>query len=399
MVTVDGRRIAGPGRLTQEEAAADYHRMRAAIPQATMQVLTLGEALERCVLQAEERGASPMTVQQSYRCHANYLLDWFVPGVAVTQIDADAVKAFIRAAREAGRSPNTLLSKDLPLLGRALEVGGGSNCIPEVRTELRQTLKRVPPQMVFLEPEELRDILSRMRDGVWRRVPWSCTACGETGSSIVEDRTIAGERATRCTKCRKRVILRNVADGRVHPIPGRHADADLVQLLALTGVRAGELGRIRARDCDMKRRTIRVVSKDRGHPRNLELVDALVPIVERLIAAARQRDDTPDAILVPDSMNTVNRTCRRWQTRLEEPRLHGRALRHSFATGLHYSGAAPVEVKGLAGHRNMSTTDRYTHEITRRRAAVAGAWAQHLLGREPDEQGEAPLPSPPAAAP
>lgn len=376
VIGFEGRRVVGPARATQDEAAEDYRRLRAGAPAVPMSMPTLDEALERVVRDARERGAGAGTMRWGYEYTADYLREWFRGDARVAEIDADAIKRFVRLAREDGRHPNTLLAKDLPMLARVFRVSALDDPIPAVRAELRQTLKRIPPSMSFFTPDELREILRRMRDAVWRVVDLSCDGCDHVTSAIVEDRP--GPQNRRCDACRRTVPVRELAAGRELSIPGRQTDADLVMLLALTGIRTGELGRITLADVDLKRRQIAVVSKDRGHPRRIEIIDDLVPIVDRLCAAARERSDRTTTALVPGSMNLVCRLARRWKARLEEPRLNGRTLRHTFVTGLLYSGAVAAEAKGLAGHRNLSTTDRYTHEISRRRVDVLQAWSRRL---------------------
>ena len=53
-------------------------------------------------------------------------------------------------------------------------------------------------------------------------------------------------------------------------------------------------------------------------------------------------------------------------------------MRHTFVTGLLYSGAEAVEAMGAAGQRYLSTTSRYTHEVTHKRASVVRGWAKAL---------------------
>ena len=114
-------------------------------------------------------------------------------------------------------------------------------------------------------------------------------------------------------------------------------------------------------------------------------------------AERRAGGDVPSTVLLPDSMNRITNLCRRWKERLGDQRLSGRTLRHSFVTGLLYSGAAPVEAKGLAGHRNLSTTDRYTYEISKRRAGVLENWQKHLADVPEAVEETSPLrqPEPP----
>ena len=145
----------------------------------------------------------------------------------------------------------------------------------------------------------------------------------------------------------------------------RERHADLIMLFALSGVRSGEFGRVRVADVDLRRRKILIREpKVRRLVRELEVVDQLVPVIERLVATAHARGTE---LLVPGGASTISTVCKRWGARLGERRLNNRALRHSFGTALLYSGAAIGEVRDLLGHSRLQTTDRYVHAVSSRR--------------------------------
>lgn len=390
VVKIDGRQRVGPTRLTQEEASDDYRKLKAQGQSTPWHVSTIGEAIEMVVRDAENRGVPATTIERTYRCHARYILKWFQPDARVAQLKRSEILWFINSAKEAGRHPNTLIQKDLPLIGSILKAAGLPNIVPEIRTDLRHTLKREEPQMHFFEPDEVRDILHRMRNGVFRRTTIRCQvrACGHEFSATIEDRD--GDQPKRCPACGSEFSVRSRKRGRQIEIQSRERDADLVELIALTGLRPGELGRIQLGQIDHTRKVVRIKSKDKGHPRNVDIVGRLEPIFDKLCADARDRAEGNwnTEPLVRDSMNRIGNLCRRWKDRLAEPRLSGRTLRHSFVTGLLYSGARTVEAKGLAGHRNLSTTDRYTHEISRKRVEVLTTWQNHLEASDDDQPAD-----------
>jgi len=447
VATIAGHRQYGPARASAELASDDYRALREGGRALPEHVATLQEAVDAVLADARARGVPDYTISHYYRSHCRYLLRLFDPAARVAELAASDVLWFVRTARERGRHPNTLLGKDLPLLGKLLEAAGCPNIVPDVRQQLRATLRRVPPRMAYYTPEELRDLLARMRGAVLRRQAVHCRSCrrevvleledkppadtsevpagplitrgtGADDSAAAADCTsqaprsrtlepevetghpgtdgaakdsaddstaavtaaVTARQARRCPRCRVRLEVAASRRGRVLELPGRERDADLVELLALTGIRAGELGRVRLGDFDDQRRQVLLVSKDRGHPRALEVVGRLRPILDRLRADAIARDGAGDAVLIfPNSMARLSDLFARWKRRLGDDRLCGRTLRHSFVTGLHYSGAQPVEVRGLAGHRHLSTTDRYTHEISPRRVQVLEAWQDRLV--------------------
>jgi integrase len=165
-------------------------------------------------------------------------------------------------------------------------------------------------------------------------------------------------------------------------LPARQADADLVEFLASTGVRSGELGRVRLADVDIERGIVHVATpKDRGNPRDLVVAPSLAPVVQRLVQRAEAlagEGANPGRLLVPAVESWLGNIGRRWQVRLRDRRLSGRALRHTFVTGLLVSGVNPNDARDLAGHKSLKTTDRYTHLVSGRRENAAKKWSEHL---------------------
>lgn len=424
----DGRRKCGPCRATQELAANDYVRMKDTVGSWLRPVTTLGEALGQVMKATRGRGTTEAWVR-SRQSHAAYILLVLDPcpqcggepleeacavcggaghgpgALPIASITKTTVMQFVASARSRGRHVNTIREKDLQLLGEALKVAGlPMTPVADARAELKGTLKRVPPPIKTFTGAEIRELLPRMRNGVWRRVHLTCPGCEHEFRSVVEDRT--GPQTRSCPECHRLTPVRGLKDAREIQIPSREADADLLSLLGTTGVRTGELGRVRICDVDLKRGTIRVREpKDRGNPRDLPLSPDLAPIVERLLEAARSRDARQPASkrlgsqapLVYDSMNRITNLCRRWKPRLEEPRLAGRTFRSSYLTDLASNGVAANNIMQLAGHRRLSTTDRYVQAVSRQNAEHAASLSRRFLGAA--DAAEAPPAEPPQQQP
>ena len=327
MLRVDGKQVVGPRRDTQEEAYEDRRKLGSTKANLPVQILTLGEAVDTVKAAARSRGLPETTITKTFTAHANYLLTFWRPDTPLTRIDATEIAWFItesqRSTDEEGkpkrpRSPNTLRQKDLPLLRRCFEAAGLT--MPHVDAP-----KLRPPELHYLDMDDVARIIARMR-------------------------------------------MESITDkhGKTIDAHARQRHADLLQLVAQTGVRPGELGRVTGGDIDLERRRIRVAEpKDRSNPRYLEITPALVPIVERLLP------ESPDALLVPGGMNTISNICRHWKRRLGEPRLSARLLRHSFCTAQLAAGAPLNQVQSLMGHRSVRSTDRYAHAIDKGRAEAA----------------------------
>lgn len=326
-VRVDGKQIVGSLRERQEDAYADRQRLEAKRAELPKTIPTLGEALDAVMADAAARGLPADTIAKTFRAHANYLLKFWRAETPLTEIDANEIEWFVteagRSVDEEGkakpaRSPNTLKQKDLPLLRRCFEVG--KLPVPAMRPP-----KMRPPELRYFEMEEFAALLERIRHEEFRD-----------------------------------------KNGNIIDASARERHADLLQLIAQSGVRAGELGRITGADIDLAHRRIRIREpKDRSNPRYIEITPALVPIVERLIP----RD--PKDLIVPGGMATISNLCRHWKRRLGDPRLSGRILRHSFCTAQLAAGVALNQVQSLMGHRSIRSTDRYVHAIDTDRAKAA----------------------------
>ena len=127
-------------------------------------------------------------------------------------------------------------------------------------------------------------------------------------------------------------------------------DRDLFALIALTGIRRAELSRLRPESIRLAQGQVNVAGKRR--PRVVPVAPELRPVLERLLVAE----------ILPPSLRDIDETFRRWRRKLQEPRLHAHALRHTFGTSLVRAGVALDVVMRLMGHRSIATTMRYVHE-------------------------------------
>lgn len=321
-------RRVGSIRRTQAMAAEDYARLdgdkapRARIP------LTLSEGLAAALEAAKERGVAADTAE-AYDSAGRFLLRYWKADTQLQWITADEIRWFVAEAKADGSSPNTLRGKLLPLLSRCFRAAELPDPVPATLAELKGTLKRVPPRLEFFTIDEVRRIIERIR------------------SEEFHD-----------------------ANGRRLTLPAREHQADVVTFFAATGVRLLEASRIRLQDVDLAQRSIHVRRpKDAGNPRRLFVGASWGNVVERLVERAeaeRRAGDNPAGLLLPNLRTRAINIFRRWGERLGEPRLNNRVLRHSFVTAVLRAGGSPYDARILAGHRNLSTTDRYVGELTSR---------------------------------
>jgi integrase len=142
-------------------------------------------------------------------------------------------------------------------------------------------------------------------------------------------------------------------------------------LAAYAGLRAGEIRALRWKDIDLKAGTLTVrfnkcrgvVSTPKsGHERLIPLVDAL----RRELAGDGSKPE-PAALVSRNALGkpwgeftlraTFKRVCKR--AGLSGWRFHD--LRHFFVTALFRAGVPAPTVQALAGHADLSTTQRYAH--------------------------------------
>jgi len=145
-------------------------------------------------------------------------------------------------------------------------------------------------------------------------------------------------------------------------------DRALLETLYSTGARVAEAAGLDLRDLDLDGGTVRLRGKGRrerlgalGRP----CVEALRAYLERTRVERRRRD--AHAVFLNRwgerlSARGVARALARHVARAGLPaEVHPHTLRHSFATHLLERGANLREVQELLGHRNVSTTQIYTH--------------------------------------
>ena len=165
-------------------------------------------------------------------------------------------------------------------------------------------------------------------------------------------------------------------------------DADMIQILFVTGLRRTEFAHVQLGDLDLKGRELRVRHGKR-RPRTLPIPFRMIPLLERLIAQGEREDGGPSGrsewagegreryivagMTEERRVSTVTRTFKRWKTKLKEPRLHPHAMRHSFITYLARRGFPEHVIAALSGHKLSASS------ITQHYVAVHGPDVQRAM--------------------
>lgn len=152
----------------------------------------------------------------------------------------------------------------------------------------------------------------------------------------------------------------------------RRRDDAVLEVLYGSGLRVSELCSLDVGSLDLERGAVRVQGKG-GRERRVPLADPAVRALERWIPVRREvlRAEEGEALFGNERGRRLTpRDVRRLLDRRSTVPTHPHALRHTFATHLLDGGADLRAVQELLGHRDVATTQRYTH-VSRERLRSA----------------------------
>lgn len=177
--------------------------------------------------------------------------------------------------------------------------------------------------------------------------------------------------------------LNAVLDSLIEAIPADDARGlrglAAVECLYGAGLRVGELAGLTRGRLDERRLLLRVLGKG-SRERVVPLSGRALTALRRYWSALGRVPESGEALLGSKqgrgvTARTLERDVRAVLERLgPSAATHAHALRHSFASHLLDRGADLRAVQELLGHRNLATTQVYTH-VTRRRLKAAYARA------------------------
>lgn len=147
---------------------------------------------------------------------------------------------------------------------------------------------------------------------------------------------------------------------------GREDLRDIVLFAAYTGMRQGEILRIRAKDIDWHQRRIKVGGAEgqwtkSGDLRSLPIHDRILPMLQERCSQSTRKDvrlfgdEWRDRFQLLNSFKKLVRL-----VPLDDELYVFHTLRHSYATWLGEAGVAVHEIMELCGHKRVETTLRYT---------------------------------------
>lgn len=281
-----------------------------------------------------------------------------------------ATEAFCARLSAEGRSPATIAAyrRDLALVARvAGELTPGIVC----RAVTAGLLDQVFSAEVVTESERgsrSAASLHRMKAAVRAFFAWAVEA------GVVEDnpaRSIRMHRLPRklpvfLTTAEKKRLLKELK-GRTDFSALR--DRAMIEVLLGTGIRLGELAALDMDDIDLDAKHLRVRAK--GNVPQVKFIKTDLRTLLRRYLAERRRHGRPEMEALFLS-NRDGRLCQRqianrlahWLRKAGiEKELTPHGLRHTFATHLYGATNDLLVVQRALGHRDVSTTQIYTHLV------------------------------------
>lgn len=151
-------------------------------------------------------------------------------------------------------------------------------------------------------------------------------------------------------------------------------DRAILELLFSTGLRVSELVRLNRDQLDFKSREIGVLGKG-GRPRVVFISETAVdwlkqylgyredkykPLFVRYSGKRARKEQGEDGVRL--SSRSIERLVEKYVKKARLPiKITPHGIRHSFATDLLSSGADLRAIQEMLGHKNVSTTQIYTH--------------------------------------
>ena len=165
-------------------------------------------------------------------------------------------------------------------------------------------------------------------------------------------------------------MFRFLSAEEMEPLLGSCAQSGNIQYYGIvtmalnTGMRKGEILRLRWEDLDFRRRQIRVVNSKDGHTKNYDT--RVIPMnrsVEALLRKHPRRLDSPYVFQGPSGLpvTKLNYHFTRAVKRSGIPHVRFHDLRHTFASNLVMKGIDLRTVQELLGHKDMRMTLKYAH--------------------------------------
>ncbi len=282
-----------------------------------------------------------------------------------------AINGFIIRLRAQGRSEQTVSAylRDLDLfvstLRRLYPVFGlydiASNTIDAVLTD--------PFVAYSSEGQPKADAtMHRMKAALRSFFSWAHEAglIQENPANSIATKRLSRKPPEFLAETEKRTLLKELHD-RSNPLARR--DRVIFEIFLGTGIRLSELVNLDIDDVDLDGKHIRIIGKG-GVPQVKFLKTSLRTLLRDYIKERRRIVTGDCRALFVSSRGTrlcarqIAQRLKRWLDKAGiSKRISPHGLRHTFATHLYASTADLLMVKRALGHKNISTTEIYTHLV------------------------------------
>jgi len=129
---------------------------------------------------------------------------------------------------------------------------------------------------------------------------------------------------------------------------------DIIVFALETGMRRGEIGRLKWCDVNLVKRTAKACDTKNGEDRVVPLSSAAIETLQQLPRDIKGRVFPMNA----DSITQAFERCRE-RARIENLRFHD--LRHEATSRFFERGLSMMEVSAITGHKDLTMLKRYTH--------------------------------------
>jgi len=137
----------------------------------------------------------------------------------------------------------------------------------------------------------------------------------------------------------------------------------LLRLLKETGARIGEVARLRFKDFDFEKKTVRISPEKGGHSRELKLSEKLISMLMKTYALHPNRP-LPTARAAQRHLERLRKIIAKSQNNPRLLNIHAHTFRHWKATATYHSTKDILFVKQILGHRSITNTLRYTQLVS-----------------------------------
>jgi integrase len=138
--------------------------------------------------------------------------------------------------------------------------------------------------------------------------------------------------------------------------------ATVLQMLKETGMRIGELCRLKWTDLVLEKKTITVSLPEKGsNPRTLEISDKLIGMLNTLPRIHGENIFQPDSRYLRDYFCTQRKMTAEKETNPRLLQISFKTFRHWKGTTLYHDTRDLMEVKYQLGHKSIRSTEIYIH--------------------------------------